>query len=569
MECDRQISPTWYVCTVGYPNGEMPSPGSAQEEQTTSPLSSDAETEPLPFDETDAMSTRERTNKVAAPPAEEQAMSIAIPMRTEFSGESELTEDMDSDRDQGARRSDDGSSLSEENMEADPIHEPALERSALDGLAELASSSAEAPALEEPNSAASPPLPAETAPRVDEGEAEASAPEEPDAIDEDGDTTVQATNTTPRKGSNGTLRRAVVAAAGKRRAAATGGAPSLLVEPDDNSAPPSAASSRAASPEPEPKEEETPVPEREGEGEGEEDGDAADPEASETRDETTGSNTATDDAEATQHRQEALDLLTRIEIGFSMLRERLYQERLKELEREAEMIHSGSHPELQVLHTLIDARKDRRLALLDVWLRKEEAEYQHFTQFEDETSWINWRDGAAALRRDLLADTDRKRRRLDREKRLLDTPQPARRYQPFEAELMLKPPSYSRDTASRPHQYARPARDNMQSFIAYPDVRGLDEYDVWFDMDQMGIRPMPSMYLPPDMPPPPDAYGPSFPPPPGFERGHPYNGPPPMYIDEYAMDVPRPPEFDARYDKAYSVSYGVADPAPPLTHVMH
>jgi len=42
-----------------------------------------------------------------------------------------------------------------------------------------------------------------------------------------------------------------------------------------------------------------------------------------------------------------------------------------------------------------------------------------------------------------------------------------------------------------------------------------------------------------------------------------------MYIDEYAMDVSRPPEFDARYDKAYSVSYGVADPAPPLTHVMH
>ena len=56
--------------------------------------------------------------------------------------------------------------------------------------------------------------------------------------------------------------------------------------------------------------------------------------------------------------------------------------------------------------------------------------------------------------------------------------------------------------------YGASLRD-PRSFVAFPDVRGLEEYDVWMDMEQMGIRSMPMpppTYLRPDDMPPHEMY---------------------------------------------------------------
>lgn len=583
----------------------MATQGEAPKERSHSPLSSDAETEPLPFEETrtEGLSDSERMQPAApteAPPASTKAAAAeptlpapaAATRNDSFSEGSELTEEGESDTGRTPQAApapvsedEDNSSLSDEVSE--PEAAAAQESSALDGLASLASSSAN---MEQGESVPVPP----TSSTLSSDEEEA-------------DTTVEA-SATPRKGPQ-TLRRAVFAAAGKRRAAATGGAPSLLVEPDaESSAPPSAATSRQASPESEGGAEhpasEAGIPENaeaevreaaETEAhEEEEAAEAADDEeepAEDVRDEAVEESgepdeqdseeketeaavtegAEHDDAEAIQRRQEAMDLLTRIEIGYAMLRDRLYQERLEELEAESEMIHQGTHPELQLLHTIIDARKDRRLALLQNWLKQEEKERERWAKVEDETAWVNWRDDAANVRRDLIDDTMRKRRRLDREKRLLDTPQPTRRHQPFEAELIRKPPAYSRRSqrdADR-YDYATQAvpHEDIYAYLAYPDLRGLDEYDALVDLDQMGIRPMPPMYpnyVPQEEVPVQDVYAPYAAPPPAHAAYPPPYPLPPGYVDrpydapvplEYPVEGPLP-EYEAPYPvKGYPEPY--------------
>lgn len=567
------------------------------------PPSSDAETEPLPFDDdaddasdTDAHRTEEHEGKMANEPEAHRP--------EDFSGESDLTEDSESDAAEGVPvdhpaeqpaphgfSDDSGSPLSEEGAElaAEGAAEPAGpakpqpqagQQGAIDGLTALATSDAP----------------------FDDGTDAAPSSEEEDKAPAPAEET---TRNTPRRGTHSALRRAVVAAAGKRRAAATGGAPSLLVgdQEGDSSAPASAASSRQASPttpdaEPAQAESEDQGAKEEEEGEGEEQAadeeQAAEPETAEATPEAPATEeeaaepqpedeaeataaaeeaavdeaaTEAVDAEAMQWRQDAIDQLTRIEIGFAMLRDRLYSERMRELEMESEMIADGSHPELQHLHALIDTRRDRRIALLQTWLEQDEREFDRRGDSENPIAWVNWRERAADQRRTMIEDANRKRRKIDREKRLLDVPRPVRRHRPFEAELLRKPLKYARGARRPPHV----EQEDIRNFIAYPDLRGLDDYDTWMDMEQMGIRPMPSSYgeyYRPEEMPVGDAYPPYYgdappsmvpysnhgangggggpggmPPAPYVERdmsgGHAYDTP--MYMsDEYAPGMPPP-----------------------------
>ena len=248
------------------------------------------------------------------------------------------------------------------------------------------------------------------------------------------------------------------------------------------------------------------------------------------------------------------------------------------------MIHQGTHPEIQMLHTLIDLRKEKRLRYLGMWLQCSIREHERRAQAEEKIAWVNWRDCAASLRRDMMCDMDRKRRKLEREKRMLDAPQPMRRYQPFEAEFAHKPPSYSRWTRQRPDQYlpyGASLRD-PRSFVAFPDVRGLEEYDVWMDMEQMGIRPMPMpppTYLRPDDMPPHEMYAaPTYAGSlPGSEPmgyyGPPETGPP--YVEHSRPLPPVAAPYEGMYVEPMEMSSHPADlqrappagpsaPAPPL-----
>lgn len=314
----------------------------------------------------------------------------------------------------------------------------------------------------------------------------------------------------------------------KKRAAATGGATSLL-EPEQlvDSLPGSPASSRAASPLGD-DEEDADKPKTAQDAEAGIDATAAEAEQAEAEHLDTAAGTPAPDAaehdedtstdEAAIRRQEAMEALTKIEIGFAMLRDRLYVERLQEISKEGEMILDGTHPELLHLTKAIEMRRQRRTQLVEMWFEQQEQQYQRVANAEEFAAWSIWRSSCASLRRDMMDEFSRKRRRLDREKRTLDAPRPARKHQIFETELVRNPDRLhipfessaaveeaeggkagGRKQAAKRKAMASREMDAGDEFVAYPDLKGLAEADVMMDIEQMGIRPVgvpPGMYDP-------------------------------------------------------------------------
>ena len=121
--------------------------------------------------------------------------------------------------------------------------------------------------------------------------------------------------------------------------------------------------------------------------------------------------------------------------------------------------------------------------------------------------------------------------------------------------------------------YGASLRD-PRSFVAFPDVRGLEEYDVWMDMEQMGIRPVPMpppTYLRPDDMPPHEMYAA-----PSYAGGVPgsepmgYYGPPeagPPYVEHSRPLLPVAAPYEGMYVEPMEMSSHPADPegAPPAT----
>lgn len=314
----------------------------------------------------------------------------------------------------------------------------------------------------------------------------------------------------------------------KKRAAATGGATSLL-EPEQlvDSLPGSAASSRAASPLGD-EDEDADKPKTAEDREAGIDATVAQAEQAQAEHLDTAAGTPAPDAaehdedtstdEAAIRRQEAMEALTKIEIGFAMLRDRLYVERLQEISKEGQMILDGAHPELLHLTKAIEMRRQRRTQLAEMRFEQQEQQYERVAKAEEFAAWSIWRSSCASLRRDMMDEFSRKRRRLDREKRTLDAPRPARKHQIFETELVRNPdrlhiPLQSSAQMMDDAESGRPGRkgaakrkamasreiDAGDQFVAYPDLKGLVEADVMTDIEQMGIRPVgvpPGMYDP-------------------------------------------------------------------------
>ncbi|KAG0029757.1 Transcriptional regulatory protein [Podila clonocystis] len=74
-----------------------------------------------------------------------------------------------------------------------------------------------------------------------------------------------------------------------------------------------------------------------------------------------------EDLEAKQVHKEALEALTSIEVEFATLRDRMYDERMLELDREVEMINAGTHPELSSLMREIHEKREQRLQIARAW----------------------------------------------------------------------------------------------------------------------------------------------------------------------------------------------------------
>ncbi|CAO1626887.1 unnamed protein product [Sympodiomycopsis kandeliae] len=210
--------------------------------------------------------------------------------------------------------------------------------------------------------------------------------------------------------------------------------------------------------------------------------------------------------EAAVRRLEAMDALAKIEIKVALLRDRLYVERSMEIAKETEMILEGTHPELVHITALIEARRLWKLRTLETWFEEEQRHFAKMAAAEEREAQLTWRAETAELRRDLMNDWSSKRRKLEREKRSIDAPRPARRHQVFETELIGEPElaaaaaraaKADREAGNAGKRRAkREAKElaELGSHIALPDLHGLEDYDAWGDLERMGIlRPDPRL----------------------------------------------------------------------------
>lgn len=214
--------------------------------------------------------------------------------------------------------------------------------------------------------------------------------------------------------------------------------------------------------------------------------------------------TATD--EAAMRRTEALDALAKVEIKVALLRDRLYIERAMEIAREQEMILDGTHPELIHVTAIIEARRVFKIRTLETWYEEEQRHFAKMAAAESREAHLTWRAETADLRRDAMEEWSTKRRKLEREKRNIDAPRPARRHQVFETELIGEPELAAAAARAAKMDRApgavgkrrayREAKElaELGSHIALPDLHGLEDYEAWGDLERMGIlRPDPRL----------------------------------------------------------------------------
>ncbi|KAL7340827.1 hypothetical protein BJY59DRAFT_694803 [Rhodotorula toruloides] len=191
-------------------------------------------------------------------------------------------------------------------------------------------------------------------------------------------------------------------------------------------------------------------------------------------------------------RAEAMEALTKIEIEFAKLRDLLYIERLADIERERIGIETGTHPELIHLTHLIELRRNRKLELARKWLDGLEGAYRIQIEEREYANWHHWEDERGRTRSRMLDEANSKRRRLEREKRVLEKPKDD------SLGYMLAP----RPPPAVPLHYRRRvgfdgealADNEIGWALRHPDVRadasvaGLDDDAMYDDLERMGLR---------------------------------------------------------------------------------
>ncbi|GAA6002386.1 hypothetical protein JCM10207_001093 [Rhodosporidiobolus poonsookiae] len=200
----------------------------------------------------------------------------------------------------------------------------------------------------------------------------------------------------------------------------------------------------------------------------------------------------TSDAAFMRKRAEAMEALTKIEIQFAQLRDVLYIERMQEIEKERIGIENGSHPELLHLTQLIELRRDNKLQLAKRWLDGLERSYQLQYDHGEHALWNRWQDERARLRTRMLDEANAKRRRLEREKRVLDRPK-----DDSLANILAPrpPPAVPLHHRRRLGFDGEPLVDNEIPWaLRHPDVRAdagvqaLDDEAAYSDLERMGLR---------------------------------------------------------------------------------
>ncbi|KAJ8597708.1 hypothetical protein M405DRAFT_855438 [Rhizopogon salebrosus TDB-379] len=199
------------------------------------------------------------------------------------------------------------------------------------------------------------------------------------------------------------------------------------------------------------------------------------------------------------HRAEALDVLATIELKFALLREKVYVEKMEGLAWEEALVSEGTHPELIHLQAELTKRRDKRLALACKKRIYEVASANKRRRTNEDAVWSWWKVAQDDLQTDMIAETNRKRRKLERERRAIERPQPQRRI----PKPMLDPPP-----APTIRQIAQilPLTNSRRHMLAtaYPDLNALPPADAAADVEYLyqhqrliNARMMPTLYSAP------------------------------------------------------------------------
>ncbi|KIM60512.1 hypothetical protein SCLCIDRAFT_944283 [Scleroderma citrinum Foug A] len=109
-----------------------------------------------------------------------------------------------------------------------------------------------------------------------------------------------------------------------------------------------------------------------------------------------------------------------------MLRERVYVEKMEGLAWEEALVWEGTHPELHHLQDELTKRRDKRLMLAERKREYEIGALERKRKEENVNVWDHWEHARDELQTDMVAETNRKRRKLERERRALERPVGAR-----------------------------------------------------------------------------------------------------------------------------------------------
>ncbi|KAI0059908.1 hypothetical protein BV25DRAFT_993268 [Artomyces pyxidatus] len=201
------------------------------------------------------------------------------------------------------------------------------------------------------------------------------------------------------------------------------------------------------------------------------------------------------------HRAEALDVLATIELKFALLRERVYVEKMEALAWEEALVADDTHPEMMHLHTELAKRRGKRLELAERRRSYEVANSLKRRRASEDAVWSWWMHARDDLQIDMIAETNRKRRKLERDRRTAERPQPraslptcsvslliyaytAQRIPNFQHEVPVAPTLY--DIVNN-NPYVPSASTNRQpkdsAPRAYPTLSTLSNVEVSGDLD--------------------------------------------------------------------------------------
>ncbi|CAO3592889.1 unnamed protein product [Absidia cylindrospora] len=161
---------------------------------------------------------------------------------------------------------------------------------------------------------------------------------------------------------------------------------------------------------------------------------------------------------------------------------KLYQEKMAELNEEAIMIAKWDHPDLVTLMAEIEEKKDRRINTAEAWRKYQHANFKRqFEGFEYQAN-VHFISRKASMRREILAETNGKRWRLEDEQGKLNDPS-------------QKPGNLISDTNTLMIQKQGKREETLDlqdikdaiGFPRAPQVAGLSSQDIRDDLRLLGL----------------------------------------------------------------------------------